>query len=169
MELRLNPSGVVGRADRQPSGRERVSVGIGDDDDLAVEGAGGCRGVDGGQFAERDSLGDVDGELAAVDARDELGQLLGVAADVEVDAAHAALLVAGGGHPHGGADHDAAVADQAGQGGELGGVDRGEVEQDVDRLGDRVPATSVTVWSMTSSAPFAVTSVLLRGLAVAIT
>jgi hypothetical protein len=31
-----------------PSCRERVSVGVGDDDDLAVECAGGGRGVDGG-------------------------------------------------------------------------------------------------------------------------
>ena len=91
--------------------------------------------MDRGEVRQCDPLGDVDDELSAVDTRDELGELLGVAADVEVDAAHATRLVARGGHPHGGVDDHASVTDQGGQRRELLGGDRREVEQDVDRLG----------------------------------
>ena len=66
----------------------------------------------------------------------QLGQLGGVAADVQVDAAHAPVLVGRGGHPHGGVDDDPSVADPGGQRGELLRVDRGQVEQHVDRLAD---------------------------------
>jgi len=107
------------------------------DDDLARESPGSGPGMDRSQVCQRDTLGNVDVQLAAVDARDEFRQLHGVAADEEVDGSNSARLVARGGHPHGGAHRNAAVANQGGQRCELVGGDRCEVEQDIDRLGDR--------------------------------
>lgn len=66
------------------------------------------------------TFGHVDGPLAPVHPSHQLRQLLGIAADIAVDGSRAALLVARGGHPDGGADHDATVADQGGRRGELG-------------------------------------------------
>ena len=99
----------------------------GQDDDLASEGAVRGPGVHGPEVGHRHALGDVDDELTPVDPRGELGQLCGVAADEQVDAAHAACLVGRGGHPHGGVDDDPAVADDARESGELVRADGGRL------------------------------------------
>src|SRR3954469_18744454 len=65
-----------------------------DDDDLAGDLAGVALGVHGGQVGQRDALRDVDAQLAAVDQRRQLRELLGVAADEDTGGAYAAGLVA---------------------------------------------------------------------------
>src|SRR3954454_25390461 len=119
-----------------PPGRTWSGAG-GQDNDLTAERAVRGPGVDGRELGHRYALGDADGELTPVDAGGELSQLRGVAADEQVDAAYAARPVGWGGHPHGGVDDDATVADEGRHGRELVGTDRGQVEQHVHRLGDR--------------------------------
>src|SRR5581483_10649166 len=95
------------------------SGGGGDNDGFAGQRTRGGLGVHGRQLREGNPLGDLDAQLAGADASGQVGELGGVAADEQVDAAHAALLVGRGWHPDGGIDQGAAVTDQRDQRGQL--------------------------------------------------
>jgi hypothetical protein len=93
--------GAQGRINGVPLVLAHVSSseGSGGQDGLAWQLSGGSLVVDGGQVGQRPPLGDVDLQVAGVDAGDELAELGGVAAGEDPHRPHPApgIVGAGGG------------------------------------------------------------------------